>query len=32
MLYSFSKAELRSICKRNLENFERWARRIIEVK
>lgn len=30
MLYKFNEVDLRSICRRNIENFERWARRLID--
>ena len=30
MLYKYNEVELRSICKTNIENVERWARRLID--
>ena len=30
MLYTYNEEELRNICKKNIENLERWARRIID--
>lgn len=32
MLYRFTEEELRSICRRNLESLEKWARTIVDMK
>lgn len=32
MLYKLSEEELRSICRKNIESLEKWARNIIDMR